>query len=60
LADLPWAGKPVQVILQVRRFFCHNKQCSRKTFSERLVTAPAYAKECLKSSSARKTSLKAI
>jgi transposase len=48
LADLPWAGKPMQVILQVRRFFCDNKQCSRKTFAERLTTAPAYARKSVR------------
>jgi transposase len=45
LTDLPWAGKSVLVILQLRRFFCDNKACSHKTFAERLVMAPAYARK---------------
>lgn len=36
LADLPWAGVPVCIHLQVRRFFCDNPGCRRKIFSERL------------------------
>ena len=45
LADLPWAGKPVQILLQVRRFFCDSLHCSRKTFSERIETAPPYSRK---------------
>ncbi len=47
LADLPWAGKPVQILLQVRRFFCDSQQCRRKTFSERMDTAPPYARKAV-------------
>lgn len=36
LADLPWAGMPVRIHLQVHRFFCDNPGCTRKIFSERL------------------------
>src|SRR4051812_24763001 len=36
LADLPWAGIPVRIQLQVHRFFCDNPGCTRKIFSERL------------------------
>lgn len=32
--DLPCFGFRVQLHLQVRRFFCHNKACSRCTFAE--------------------------
>jgi transposase len=41
LADLPWAGTPVQLWLQVRRFFCQNADCPRQIFSERLPTVAA-------------------
>ncbi len=34
--DLPWAGKPVQLILHVRKFFCDTPACVRKVFVERL------------------------
>jgi transposase len=34
LADLPLAHIPVQLHLHVRRFFCDNTTCTRKTFSE--------------------------
>lgn len=34
LADLPLAHIPVQLHLHVRRFFCDNATCGRKTFSE--------------------------
>jgi transposase len=41
LADLPCAGRPVRIQLQVRRFYCPNPACSRTTFSERLPTVVA-------------------
>lgn len=34
LQDLPSSGLSVQMRLQVRRFFCDNPMCSRKTFAE--------------------------
>jgi transposase len=34
LADLPWADCPVQWRLSVRRFFCDNPDCPRRTFTE--------------------------
>jgi transposase len=36
LADLPWAQRPLQLQLLVRRFVCGNPDCSRKVFAERL------------------------
>jgi transposase len=36
LADLPFAERHAQVRLHVRRFFCDNPLCQRKTFAERL------------------------
>ncbi|HMQ33310.1 MAG TPA: ISL3 family transposase [Chloroflexaceae bacterium] len=34
--DLPFGTKPVCLLLRVRRFFCHQASCSRRTFAERL------------------------
>ncbi|WP_219419413.1 transposase family protein [Pseudonocardia nigra] len=34
LADAPIAGRPVQLRLQVRRFFCDNTVCATRTFVE--------------------------
>lgn len=36
LADLPWSGRLVRLIVQVCRFFCDSASCSRKTFAESL------------------------
>jgi hypothetical protein len=45
LADLPWGTTPIQLLLSVRRFFCHTRACGRKTFTERLPNvAPLYAR----------------
>jgi len=43
VADLPWAGVPVQLQLSVRRFVCTHSGCPRRTFSEPLpeVVAPS-------------------
>jgi transposase len=35
-ADLPSAGRSVQLKLRVRRFSCRNPACARRTFAERL------------------------
>ena len=34
--DLPCIGRPIRLILTVRKFFCRNMDCSRKVFTERL------------------------
>jgi transposase len=34
LADLPVGGRPVSILLAVRRFFCQNSDCARRTFAE--------------------------
>jgi transposase len=34
--DLPVSGRPVCLIIEVRRFFCDNTRCPRKTFAEQL------------------------
>jgi len=36
LHDLPSSGRPVHLILSVRRFFCQNRTCPQKIFAERL------------------------
>jgi len=38
LSDLPWQGKVVHVHLEVRRFTCRTRRCSRTTFAERFPT----------------------
>jgi transposase len=34
--DLPCAGRPIRLLLTVRKFFCREATCSRKVFTERL------------------------
>ena len=34
--DLPCTGRPIRLVLTVRKFFCRNPACSRKVFAERL------------------------
>ena len=36
LSDLPSLGRRVRVALRVRRFYCRNPRCTRRTFAERL------------------------
>src|SRR3989442_119721 len=36
LADLPWQGIPVRLLLRTRRFFCDRRECPRTIFTERL------------------------
>lgn len=38
LADLSWSGRSVRLIVLVRRFFCQQQTCSRKTFAEAIPT----------------------
>jgi transposase len=49
LADLPWEGVAVKLILSVRKFFCLNPDCRRQIFCERLpgLAAP-YAHKTLR------------
>jgi transposase len=35
LRDLPASGRPVHLVLQVRRFFCEESTCRRKIFADR-------------------------
>jgi transposase len=34
--DLPCVGRPIRLLLTVRKFFCREASCSRKVFTERL------------------------
>src|SRR5262249_43237627 len=36
LRDLPSAGRPIRLIMHVRRFFCKKSTCAQKIFTERL------------------------
>jgi hypothetical protein len=36
VADVPCAGLQVQLVLQMRKFFCDTPQCPRKIFTERV------------------------
>jgi transposase len=38
LRDVPCAGRRVQLLLIVRKFYCRNPLCQRKVFTERLPT----------------------
>ncbi len=41
LADLPWAQYRVCLQLRVRKWFCRNRSCPRRIFTERLPTLAA-------------------
>jgi transposase len=41
LADLPWAAYRVRLQLRVRKWFCGNRACRRRIFTERLPTVAA-------------------
>src|SRR5262249_30814156 len=49
LADLPWHGVAMRLVLHVRKFFCSTISCPRRVFTERLpsVVAP-YARRTLR------------
>jgi transposase len=42
LADLPLGGRPVRIIVHIRRFKCANPRCMQSTFSEQIpgLTTP--------------------
>jgi hypothetical protein len=45
LADLPWCGTPVRLLVRVRKFFCDVPSCERRVFAERLEdVARVYAR----------------
>jgi transposase len=41
LADLPWAAYRVRLQLRVRKWFCGNRRCRHRIFTERLPTVAA-------------------
>ena len=41
LVDLPWAHYRVRLQLRVRKWFCRNRACRRRIFTERLPTVAA-------------------
>ena len=41
LADLPWAQYRICLQLRVRKWFCRNRACPRRIFTERLPTVAA-------------------
>src|SRR5262249_5501275 len=41
LADLPWAQYRVRLQVRVRKWFCRNRHCRRRIFTERLPTVAA-------------------
>jgi transposase len=47
-AHLPSLGRRVQVTLRVRRFYCRNARCARRTFAEQLpeLAAPRARRTC--------------
>ncbi len=49
LADLPWSGRTVRLLVQVRRFFCERLTCPRKTFAEAIpALAERYARRTIR------------
>ena len=46
LADLPWQGLAVKVVLYTRKFFCDNPDCTRQIFTERLPELVAPYARC--------------
>ena len=41
LADLPWSGRIVRLVVHVSRFFCTHPACPRKTFAEPIAELAA-------------------
>lgn len=49
LADLPWQGVPVRLLLRSRKLFCDDPGCERRVFTERLPTvARSYARRTVR------------
>jgi transposase len=46
LTDLPWAQYRVRLQLRVRKWFCRNRRCHRRIFTERLPTVAAPWARC--------------
>jgi transposase len=53
IADLPWQGIPVQILLRARKFFCGEERCQRRIFTEPLPgTVSRYARRSDRASDA--------
>ena len=53
LADLPWEGVPVRILLGARKFFCVDERCPRRIFTEQLPgTVARYGRRSCGSSEA--------
>lgn len=49
LADLPWSGHTVRLVVQMHRFLCKQPTCLRKTFAEALpAVAERYARRTIR------------
>jgi transposase len=49
LTDLPWGTRAVHIQLIVRKFFCRNRTCARRIFTERLPDfAAPYARKTMR------------
>jgi transposase len=49
VADLPWGGRRVRLLLNVRKFRCPQKVCPRKIFTERLPSVvESYARKTVR------------
>ena len=44
LQDMPCAGMPVELSLELRKFFCNNPQCKRKIFAEPIENFRPYSR----------------
>lgn len=53
LADLPWQGLPVRILLHARKFFCSNDRCAQQIFTEPLTgTVARYTRKSSRSTEA--------
>ena len=49
LSDLPWSARTVRLVVQVRRFFCQQPTCPRRTFAETIpAVAERYARRTIR------------
>ena len=61
IADLPWEGIPVSILLQARKFFCGDDRCSRRIFTEQLPrTVARYARRSCRSNEALSSITRAL
>ncbi len=61
IADLPWEGIPVRILLQARKFFCGNDRCSRRIFTEQLPrTVARYGRRSCRSNEALSSITRAL